>query len=658
MRCTGISRNARRRAGLIAGVAVIAAPAVLLAPSSTAFAGANDNGKSTFQPNKVLVSLSTWQQAPAIAAGMTQLPPGCSHAPKAPNPCATAVAGGDYPFTFNNDQVDGSFGITQPIVLEQINPSSGKTMVVLVVPNSTTTSGDQLVTSFSSKSEMALNQSTDGSDVTFMGYVAPVAAIDVSNSNTPGAVDPTNSGGTTPFYRAVADVDRGGQFQFTQTNAYSGNNGRAAVLNSSNDSFYTVGNAGNGANPEPQGVVEGAGSQIMASSTLPESEQSTGAPTPLANFNVKQLGLAADKSAKDNNFRGLTVSNGVIYTTKGSGSNGVDTVYFLDPTGTACPTGGVGVPSTGATLPSATTWISPTFTTSDPALGLTMKNPGLSPTNTCILSGFPTTSAKESNDASLYPFGIWFANPDTLYVADEGAGDAAFSNGMYLPRRPIRPPLRFSSEMGVQRNQVEPGVHHPVRPKPRRPLPGGQRTAGSGLPHGREHLCERSRPNRRPGQLGHRQRWSAQPHRSGERQRHRDPVGYHVDSERKRRSGRRPELAGDGHRQTGGHVASCRRQLHARHLPHLGTGRARRVVHPGNQIGAARPECAGSPPARTAHTEGGLASRPRKYAWPRSLPERDRMGESEQLTNGWVSSKLTRFLPPAAQIRLSSHNHP
>ncbi len=414
----------------------MAALAVLSAPSSTAFADAKggDNGSAglaaSLQPNKLLVSLSTWQQDGAITAGMTQLPPDCSRVPKAPNPCATAVAGGDYPFTFNNDQVDSSFGITQPIVLKQINPSSGKTMVDLVVPNSTTTSGDQLVTSFSSKSELALNQSTDGNDVTFMGYVAPVAAIDASNSDTPGAPDPTNSGGRTPYFRAVADVNRAGQFQFTQTNAYSGNNGRAAVLNSSNDSLYTVGNAGNGANPEPQGVVEGAGSQITARSTLPESQQNTGVPTPLGNFNVTQLGLAADKSAKDNNFRGLTLDNGVIFMTKGSGSNGVDTVYFLDTTGAGCK-GGVGVPSIGATLPSASTWISPTFNTSDPSLGLTSKNPGLSPTNMCILDGFPTSSAKGADDTTKYPFGIWFANPDTLYVADEGAGDATFSNGMY-----------------------------------------------------------------------------------------------------------------------------------------------------------------------------------------------------------------------------------
>jgi hypothetical protein len=336
---------------LIAGITIMAALAVLSAPSSTAFAdgkgGGNGNAglAASLQPNKLLVSLSNWQQDGAITAGMTQLPPGCSNAPKAPNPCATAVAGGDYPFTFNNDQVDSSFGITQPIVLKEINPSSGKTMVDLEVPNSTTTSGDQQVTSFSSKSELALNQSTDGNDVTFMGYVAPVAAIDASNSDTPGAPDPTNSGGRTPYFRAVADVNRAGQFQFTQTNAYSGNNGRAAVLNSSNDSLYTVGNAGNGANPEPQGVVEGAGSQIMARSTLPESQENTGAPTPLGNFNVTQLGMPADKSAKDDNFRGMTLNNGVIFMAKGSGSNGVDTVYFLDTAGTACPKGGVGVPS-------------------------------------------------------------------------------------------------------------------------------------------------------------------------------------------------------------------------------------------------------------------------------------------------------------------------
>ena len=92
-----------------------------------------------------------------------------------------------------------------------------------------------LVTSFSSKSELALNLSTNGQDITFMGYKAPVGAVDVSNSNTPAVVDPTNPVPGTD-YRAVADLGRDGFFHsFTLTNAYSGNNGRAAVLNNAGE---------------------------------------------------------------------------------------------------------------------------------------------------------------------------------------------------------------------------------------------------------------------------------------------------------------------------------------------------------------------------------------------------------------------------------------
>jgi hypothetical protein len=48
----------------------------------------------------------------------------------------------------------------------------------------------------------------------------------------------------------------------------------------------------------------------------------------------------ADKIGQDNNFRGLTLFNNMLYYSKGSGSNGVHTVYFLDTTGSACPKGG------------------------------------------------------------------------------------------------------------------------------------------------------------------------------------------------------------------------------------------------------------------------------------------------------------------------------
>jgi len=382
-------------------------------------------------PGNLLVSTSVWQQDAPITAGTTQLPPNCGTL--ADDPCVTAVAPGTYPLVFNNDGVDASFGVTQPIVLDELDPTSGTKLASLTVPNSSqsgiSSSSDQMVTSFSSKSEIALNQSTDDNYVTFMGYNAPVGAIDVSNSNTPGAVDPTNSAGTTPYYRAVSALDGNGNFQFTETNAYSGNNGRAAILNPATNTLFSVGNAGNGANPEPSGIVTGAGSQIFSGSNQPESSQNPGAPTPLANFNISQLGQKADKSAKDNNYRGLTLNNNVVYFTKGSGGNGVDTVYFVDTTGTSCPSGGVGVPSASATLPDASTFTSPSYSTSNAALGLTTSNPGLTPTNTCILSGFPTTLAKSS--PTLFPFGIWFANPTTLYVADEGSGTNTFSGNSY-----------------------------------------------------------------------------------------------------------------------------------------------------------------------------------------------------------------------------------
>jgi hypothetical protein len=147
------------------------------------------------------------------------------------------------------------------------------------------------VTSFSSKSELALNLSANGRDVTFMGYLAQPDALDVSNSNTPGVIDPTNPVAGA-YYRLAAQVDQQGRFRFTETNAYSGNNGRAAILNTSDGAsvLYTAGNAGNGGNPQPSGVIIGTGAQIMTPRDEPERAQQPGTPTPVGSFNVTQLG--------------------------------------------------------------------------------------------------------------------------------------------------------------------------------------------------------------------------------------------------------------------------------------------------------------------------------------------------------------------------------
>jgi hypothetical protein len=421
-----IMQSSRRRAvlrgrwRLAVPVAATALTGALVAAGPAA--GATAHGQfpgqqgSWFQPGNLVVSGSVYTgTASLFTPGVTELPPGCSG-----TACTPAVADGTYPGVFNNDTVDGSFGITSPIFLAQLTPG-GRLVNVLRVPDGNGWGGvsaDHMVTSFSSKSEIALNLSTNGHDLTFMGYETVPNTVDVSNSNTPGVVDPTNPVGSS-YYRAVAEVNRDGEIHYTVTNAYSGNNGRAAILNNADDVFYTAGNAGNGANPQPDGVILGAGAQIITPQRAPERVQIPGQPTPVGSFNVTQLGDKVDKIGKDTNFRGLTISDNVVYFTKGSGGNGVNTVYFIDTTGKACPNG-TGLPQPGAALPAAPIAYN----------AANLQTEGVTPYNMCVLQGFPTTLAKTS---TAFPFGLWFANADTLYVTDEGSGTATYdpATGMY-----------------------------------------------------------------------------------------------------------------------------------------------------------------------------------------------------------------------------------
>jgi hypothetical protein len=108
-------------------------------------------------------------------------------------------------------------------------------------------------------------------------------------------------------------------------------------------------------------------------------------------------------------------------------------VYFIDTTRKACPSG-VGLPQPGAALPTSPIAYDPSLLQTD----------GVTPYNMCILQGFPTALKSTTS----FPFGIWFANKDTLYVADEGNGDDTYSatTGTYTgrPRRP-RPACRSGS---------------------------------------------------------------------------------------------------------------------------------------------------------------------------------------------------------------------
>jgi uncharacterized protein (TIGR03437 family) len=296
-----------------------------------------------------------------------------------------ANANGSYPNVFSNATVDGSFGITSPIFLDQINPTTGAVVNTLAIPT------DMVNTSFSSKSELAVNLSGDGTALTFMGYVAPPNTVDVSNSNTPGVYDPTNPVGSS-YYRAVVQVGANGAIQVTPTNAYSGNNGRAAIL--ANGLYYMAGNNNNGTGT-PANITSSTGIEVAT-----PGQALTTVPTEVGTFSITQITnpatgqpYAADKAGKDNNFRGLTIFNNTLYATKGSGGNGIDTVYQIGPAGT---------------LP-------------------TLANAATTAIN--ILPGLPTALATNADATFDYPFGIWFANATTLYVSDEGDGKTADAAG-------------------------------------------------------------------------------------------------------------------------------------------------------------------------------------------------------------------------------------
>jgi len=337
---------------------------------------------SGFAPGNIVVSRSVYQGNAASLSVGQPLPPVCPSTAA----CGTGKAtdSGAYPSAtagnnvFNNNLVDGSFGITSPIFLDQITPTGTPVNSLSIPPNAVTTS-------FSSKSELALNLSADGAAITFMAYVAPANTVDVSNSNTPGAYDATNPAGGS-YYRAVVQVGANGAMQVTPTNSYSGNNGRAAVL--ANGLYYMAGNSNNGSGT-PSNIIGTAGAQLAS----PGQSFATPA-VQIGNFSISQVTNPAtglpyppDKAGKDNNFRGLTIFNNTMFVTKGSGGNGINTVYRVGDRGS---------------LPTLANAASAALT---------------------ILPGFPTTLAKDATATN--PFGLFFANSTTLYVADEGDGTPA-----------------------------------------------------------------------------------------------------------------------------------------------------------------------------------------------------------------------------------------
>jgi hypothetical protein len=346
-------------------------------------------------PNSLIISSTTYDNSQGAIASLAV---GSRIGTTAAAP--VAVAGNDYVNVWNNDTADGNFGVTTPIVLTAVEPQSGHVFGSLQVPT------DQVVTSFSSKSEGSLSFTRDanGPHVTLIGYAGSgVGALDVSNSDAVAGQDISNPvtvsfGASYAFHRTIVSVDARGQLSYTPTDNYGGDNGRAALLGS-NGLYYTVGNSNNGAastfnNPTMPNVTETTGLVVVN----PINAASVGAAVPDSNpAEVDPLLQLCnnpnpflepcnklDKAGKDDNYRGVTEFGGALYFTKGSGSNGIDTVYTV------------------STLPTPANAAS---------------------TAISVVPGFPTDSARATN-GNFTPFAVFFANATTMYVTDEGTGSS------------------------------------------------------------------------------------------------------------------------------------------------------------------------------------------------------------------------------------------
>src|ERR1700676_5452831 len=135
----------------------------------------------------------------------------------------------------------------------------------------------------------------------------------------------------------------------TDGNAHSGSNGRAAIKG--NWLYYLTGNDNNGnlstksETPVATGLtntqvgvdlVTSTGAELLVPGQTPPVPPNINM---IGDFEINQAGYPApDKAGKDNNFRGLTIHNNTMFVTKGSGGNGIDTVYQVGTAG-VLPTG-------------------------------------------------------------------------------------------------------------------------------------------------------------------------------------------------------------------------------------------------------------------------------------------------------------------------------
>lgn len=364
-----------------------------------------------FEPGTLVISSTTYDKT---QGPLSTLMAGTSLGTTAAAP--KAIADNNYVNVWNNTTPDGNFGVTSAIHLSDVDPTTGRVRHQGIVPT------DQVVTSFSSKSEggLHLTQAWPNTRLVIVGYSGPgigVGQFDVSNSDAVPGQDLSNPvtidfGSNYAFQRTVVSIDSEGNIAYTPTFAYGGDNGRNGLLGS-NGLYYTVGNSnagsaatfGNCPNPPPNPDV----STKKINCTNPDVTETTGlevvdpidamflATTIPANNSAEVdpllMTIAGDKPGKDNNYRGVTEFGGALYFTKGSGSNGVQSVYTISS--------------------------QPSLPTVGQAGAATIS----------IVPGFPMDTAKAvlgdtTTGGNYTPFAVFFANSTTMYVSDEGTGNS------------------------------------------------------------------------------------------------------------------------------------------------------------------------------------------------------------------------------------------
>ncbi len=287
-----------------------------------------------------------------------------------------AKAGETYPTIFNDPSVPGVQGT---IHLDVYPSVPGAPLLITQELDPTL-----ITTSFSSKSEGSLHRSVDGRYLTYMGYASLPGFEGVSNSYDQGPnTDLVPPSTAYPNYnRAVARISYDGTLDVTQEeNAYSGDNPRG-VLSIDGSQFYMVGNSDSTTyNSGTTGPGTTIGARYGLVGDIDSTKLATYAATDRPDESTKQ-------HVKDNNFRGITLLGNTIVVSKGSGGNGDNGVFLLTAAGGVLPT------------PSTTNAFSVLFST---------------PADT---------------DVTSFPFGIWFADENTLYVADEGNATALASGAL------------------------------------------------------------------------------------------------------------------------------------------------------------------------------------------------------------------------------------